>query len=103
MKLDLQANEVVVRASDSNHLQGGKDKVIGKFVVTNQRIYFKSKMDNFQTFDRAIEPSDIKEVIYFNTWKVFPNGLNIVTKKGEQLKFTVKNRNDFGSIINKMY
>jgi len=102
MVLDLKANEVVVKASDSNHLNKNSEKVNGKFIVTNQRIYFKSSQNEQNSFDRAIEPSEIKEVIYFSTYKVFANGLNIVTKSGEELKFTVKKRNDFGTLINKM-
>lgn len=102
MVLDLKANEVVIKAGNTN-LMTDSEKALGKLVVTNQRIYFKTNNGTSEILDREILPSEIKEVIYFNTKMIFPNGLNIITKKGEELKFTIKQRNSFGELINKMY
>ena len=100
MKVDLKPNEVVVKASDSQHLNSDK-KVAGKLILTNQRVYFKSPENH--DFNMEILPTDIEEVIYFNTNMLLPNGLNIVTKEGDQLKFKIKKRDSWGKAINQMY
>lgn len=100
MKIDLKPNEVVVKASDSKHING-KGDIQGKLILTNQRVYFKSPED--QTYNMEIMPRDIEEVIYFNTGMFSSNGLNIVTKEGSQLKFKIKKRDSWGKAINQMY
>jgi hypothetical protein len=100
MKVDLKPNEVVVKASNTQHLNDEKT-VQGKLILTNQRVYFKSPEHN--SFDMEILPRDIEEVIYFNTNMLFPNGLNIITKEGQQLKFKIKQRDSWGKAINQMY
>ncbi len=102
MKLDLKANEVVVKAGNSNRIDNGS-KVDGKFIVTNQRIYFKCLDEHANIYDLEITPSQIKEVHFFNTGFLAPNGLNLILKGGKELKFRVKQRNSFGELINMMY
>jgi len=100
MKVDLKANEVVVKAGDSQHLNGNGN-INGKLILTNQRVYFKSPQDS--NYNMEIMPSDIEEVIYFNTGMFSSNGLNIVTKEGSQLKFKIRKRDSWGKAINQMY
>lgn len=102
MKIDLKPNEIVVKAGNSDRLENGS-RVDGKFIVTNQRIYFKCRNGNADNYDLEITPSQIKEVHFFNTGFLSPNGLNLILKGGEELKFRVKQRNSFGELINKMY
>jgi hypothetical protein len=102
MKIDLKPNEVVVKAGSSDRFYND-EKVDGKFIVTNQRIYFKSLNGHGDLHDLEITPSQIKEVHFFNTGFLSPNGLNLILKGGEELKFKVKQRNSFGELINKMY
>ena len=102
MVIPLKANEVVVKAGDSNYLVNS-EKVGGKLILTNQRIYFKASNGNGDKFDLEIIPADILEVIFFNTRKILPNGLNVVMKSGEQRRFSMKKRNEIGAMINKMY
>ena len=102
MVIPLKANEVVVRAGDSKYLHNS-EKIEGKLVLTNQRIYFIGTNGHAGKNDLEIEPSDIREVIYFNTKKLLPNGLNVVMKSGEEMRFSVKKRNEIGGMINKMY
>ena len=71
MYLDLKPNEVVIKAGDSNHLEA-EDKVDGKLVLTNQRIYFVTGKGAEINFDHEIEYHDIREVMVFNTMKIFP-------------------------------
>ena len=102
MVVPLKSNEVVVRAGDSTYF-AETEKVNGKLILTNQRIYFRTFNGHGDRFDLEIMPPEIKEVIFFNTMKILPNWLNIILKDGKELRFTVKNRNEIGVIINKMY
>ncbi len=102
MVIDFKPNEVVVKAGNTNHIFANK-QIKGKLILTNQRIYFKALENDSRKFDLEIVPKEISEVHYFNSLFIFPNGLNIITKDGEELKFTVKKRNLWGVLINKMY
>ena len=100
MKVDLQPNELVLKAGNTRFLNGSE--ICGKLILTNQRIYFKSlKGDHKKDFEML--PKDILEVIYFKQGLFSSGGLNIVMKDGEQLKFVLKERNQWGRMINKMY
>ena len=102
MVVPLKANEVVVKAGDSTYFVNA-EKVGGKLIITNQRIYFKSTNGHGDKYDLEIIPSDILEVIFFKTGVLQSNGLNVVMKSGEELRFSVKKRNEIGTLINKMY
>lgn len=102
MIIDLKANEMVVKAADGLHI-AGQEKICGKFIVTNQRIYFISKEDGHDSHNREILPEHIREIIYIKGEKLFSKGLNVVTHEGSNLKFIMKKRNEFGELINKMY
>lgn len=101
MKIDLKPNELVVKAGDTKFLNG-KD-VKGKLIVTNQRLYFEAIEQEDKHYNQEIQPSNIREVLPFNSFAIIPNGLNIVTKGGEELKFKVSNRKSWELLINKMY
>ncbi|MBS3771007.1 MAG: GRAM domain-containing protein [Bacteroidales bacterium] len=100
MKVNLKPNEIVVKAGDSQHLNG-KGKITGKLILTNQRVYFKSPEKS--EYNMEIVPTEIEEVIFFNTGAFSSNGLNIVTRAGEELKFKIKQRDSWGKAINQMY
>ena len=102
MIVDLKANEVVLKASDSKQLIDDK-KVKGKLIITNQRIYFKTieKIDTHH--DMEIMPGNIREVLYFNFMKIFPTGLQLIMQNGISSKFLIGKRDAFGLMINKMY
>jgi hypothetical protein len=102
MKIDLKANEVIIKAGKGKHING-KGPVEGKLIVTNQRVYFTSMAEQDADQNLEILPCEIKEVIFYNTRVFFSNGLDVITKEGKKLKFTVKNRNEIGKLINKMY
>ena len=86
---------------DSEFLNG-KD-VRGKLIVTNQRLYFKAIAEEDKHYSKEINPSNIREVMPFKTFGFISNGLNIITKEGEELKFKVKKRRSWEELINKMY
>ena len=102
MVVDLKANELVLKAGDTNYFAEDLN-VDGKLILTNQRVYFKTKDDNFSKYNLEILPSQIQEILYFNTLKIFPNGLNIILKEGRQLKFKIGKRNTWGKVLNKIY
>ena len=102
MKIDLKANEMVVKATDTNHLLNGAERIKGKLIITNQRIYFKSINGNTGKFDIEIEPKSIRDVLFFNPGFLQHNGLNLVTTEGKEMRFTLKQRNSWGQMIANM-
>jgi len=102
MTVNFKANEQVVKAGDSTyHIEN--EKVQGKLIITNQRVYFKSENGFAGKYDLEIQPADIREVIYFNTNIFSPKGFDVIMKNGEILKFTLKKRDEMAGLINKMY
>ncbi|MCF8364239.1 MAG: hypothetical protein K9H16_00565 [Bacteroidales bacterium] len=99
MKIDLKANEMVVKATDSSLLLNTSEKIAGKLIITNQRVYFIGINGNAGKHDLEIEPKCIRDVLYFNQGIFSRNGLNLVTSEGNELKFTLKQRNKFGEMI----
>ncbi|HRW62625.1 MAG TPA: GRAM domain-containing protein [Bacteroidales bacterium] len=102
MVVDLKANELVLKAGDSNYFASDK-QVNGKLILTNQRVYFRTLSNEDSQYNLEIMPNQIQEILYFNTLKIFPNGLNIILKEGKELKFKIGNRNDWGKTLNRIY
>lgn len=102
MTVKLSPNEVVLKAGDTNQLVDNK-KVEGKFIVTNQRIYFRTVNSEMEKFNLEILFDNIREIIYFSKGFFSDKGLNVVTNDGRCLTFPLKNRDEFGQLINKMY
>ena len=99
MKIDLKANEMVVKATDSSLLLESSKKIAGKLIITNQRVYFIGLNGNAGKYDIAIEPKVIQDVLYFNQGLFSRSGLNLVTSTGNEWKFTLKQRAKFGEMI----
>lgn len=99
MKIDLKANEMVVKATDSNRLLDATRSIAGKLIITNQRVYFKGTNGNAGKYDLEIEPKAIRDVLFFNPGLFSRNGLNLVTSEGNELRFTLKQRSKFGEMI----
>ena len=102
MVIPLKANEVVIKAGDSSYFDDC-EKICGKLILKNQRIYFITSNGHAEKYNQEILPSEIREVIFFNIRRFLPNGLNVVLKSGEERKFSLKKRNEIGEMINKMY
>ena len=75
----------------------------GKFIVTNQRIYFKTLSEEFEKFNLEILFDNILEVIFYSKGLFAAKGLNLVTRDGRTLTFPLKKRDEIGQLINKMY
>jgi hypothetical protein len=102
MTVKLNANEVVLKAGDTNQMVDN-NKVDGKLIVTNQRIYFKALQQEMENFNLEILFDNILEVIYYSKGLFAVKGLNVVTRDGKSHTFPLKKRDEFGQLINKMY
>jgi hypothetical protein len=102
MTVKLYPNEVVLKAGDTNQVIDNQ-KVDGKLIVTNQRIYFKSLNEQKDYFNFEILFENILEVIFYNKNIFLVKGLNVVTRDGKSHMFPLKKRDEIGSVINRMY
>jgi len=101
MRIDLNANEFVLKAADTRHYSE-EDKIDGKLVLTNQRIYFTTVSGVKNKLQMEIKPREINEVMNFNNRFIFSNGLCILMNNGKLLKFEIKNRNQWAQMIAKI-
>jgi len=102
MTVKLYANEVVLKAGDTNQVIDNTT-VEGKLIITNQRLYFKTLNEDTDRFNLEILFENIREVIYFSKGLFAAKGLNIITTDGNCHSFPLKKRDEFGQLINKMY
>ncbi len=102
MTVNLYPNEVVLNAGDTNQLVENQ-KIEGKLIVTNQRIYFKTTDMERERFNLEILFENILEVIFFGKGLFADKGLNVVTRDGRTFTFPLKKRDEIGMLINKMY
>jgi len=101
MKIDLKANEVVIRATNTLHTSGTSE-TRGKLIMTNQRIYFKSLTNQTGKHDLELLPGEIKDILLYNILRIIPRGLDLVTTDGRQFRFALKNRNEWCRYIASM-
>lgn len=102
MTVRLNPNEVVLKAGDTNQVVDNQ-KIDGKLIVTNQRIYFRPLNEQLAHFNIEILFENILEVIFYNKNLFLIKGLNVVTRDGKQHMFPLKKRDEIGQLINKMY
>lgn len=103
MTVKLNANEVVLKAGDTNQVVDN-NTIEGKLIVTNQRIYFRTADEDSAKFNLEILFENILEVIYYSKGILFGvKGLNVVTRDGKNHSFPLKKRDEIGQLINKMY
>jgi hypothetical protein len=102
MTVKLKANEVVLKAGDTNQVINN-NTIEGKLIVTNQRLYFNTINDECNKFNLEILFDNIREVIFFNKGFFSVKGLNIITRDGSCHSFPLKKHDEIGQLINKMY
>ena len=103
MTVKLNANEVVLKAGDTNQVIEN-NTIEGKLIVTNQRIYFKTLNEETEKFNLEILFDNIREVIFYSKGLLFGvKGLNVITRDGKSIEFPLKKRDEMGQLINKMY
>jgi hypothetical protein len=101
MTVKLYANEVVLKAGDTNQFIEN-NRIEGKLIVTNQRLYFKTLDENTDRYNLEILFENILEVIFFGGLFT-TKGLSVVTRDGKSHSFPLKQRDEIGRLINKMY
>lgn len=92
MQYSFNPNEVVILAANSNCFEPGLKRK-GKLILTNQRLCFKSFNWEHNNFELAFGNKEIKEIEYFNTFGLIPNGLKVYFKNGISASFSVSKRN----------
>lgn len=102
MTVKLNPNEVVLKAGDTNQLIDN-NRIEGKMILTNQRIYFKTLTLETERFNFEILFDNILDVIYFGGGLFAAKGLQIVTKDGLNHSFPLRERDEIGRLINRMY
>lgn len=102
MTVKLNANEVVLKAGDTNQIIDNQ-KIEGKLIVTNQRIYFKTEHAEAEKFNLEILFNNIREVIFYSKGFFSQKGLNVITTDGKCHTFPLKKRDEIGQLLNKMY
>jgi len=103
MTVKLNANEVVLKAGDTNQVIENST-IEGKLIVTNQRLYFKTLNEETEKFNLEILFDNIREVIFYSKGLLFGvKGLNVITRDGKSIVFPLKKRDEIGQLINKMY
>ena len=103
MTVKLNANEVVLKAGDTNQVINN-NTIERKLIVTNQRLYFKTLNEETEKFNLEILFDNILEVIFYSKGILFGiKGLNVVTRDGKSHAFPLKKRDEIGQLINKMY
>ena len=101
MKLNLQPNEQVIKASDTNQLLD-ENMINGKLVLTNQkRLYFKTLQESQKQFEKTLAANEIRDVMYFKTG-LFSKGLRLLTVNGDDLKFKLKGRESWAKTLSGM-
>jgi hypothetical protein len=102
MTVKLYANEVVLKAGDTNQVIDN-NTIEGKLIVTNQRLYFKTLNEETDRFNLEILFENILEVIFYSKGIFSVKGLNVITREGRTHTFPLKQRDEIGQLINKMY
>lgn len=93
-ELKLQEGEEVLYADRVNHIYKG-EALGGMLYLLKDRLQFKAHHFNVQNQTVAVAMSEIKEIEFFNTLGLIPNGLKIVMPDGETVRFVVNKRKEW--------
>lgn len=96
--LDEQA---IIYADSANHFKN-REGVGGKLYLLSNRLQFKSHRFNRQNHELILLMEDIKDVDFYNTMGLIPNGLIIKLHNGQCEKFVVNNRRIWREKIEKL-
>ena len=91
----------IVRSGGANHFINC-EAVGGKLYLLTDKLQFQSHGFNIQNHGLIIEIEQIKDVSFFNTLGLIPNGLVITTLNGKKEKFVVSNRRLWKEEIEKL-
>jgi hypothetical protein len=91
----------IIRSGGANHFING-EAVGGKLYLLADKLQFQSHGFNIQNHGQIIGIEQIKEVSFYNTLGLVPNGLAITTLDGQTEKFVVGNRRLWKEEIEKL-
>lgn len=91
----------IVHSGGANHFING-EAVGGKLYLLIDKLQFQSHKFNVQNHGESIDLSQVKEVSFYNTLGLIPNGLTIKTYDGQIEKFVVNGRRIWKEEIEKL-
>ncbi|MBA3683449.1 MAG: hypothetical protein H0W73_20130 [Bacteroidetes bacterium] len=91
----------IIRSGGANHFING-EAVGGKLYLLKDKLQFQSHGFNIQNHGQIIDHEQIKEVSFYNTLGIIPNGLTIITRSGQTEKFVVNGRRHWKEEIEKL-
>jgi hypothetical protein len=83
--------ETIIHSGGANHFVGA-EAVGGKLYLLSDKLQFKSHGINIQNHEQEIDLNQIKEIGFYNTLGLIPNGMSVTTMDGETEKFVVNGR-----------
>lgn len=103
MKIDLQANEKMLRKGAAN-LQRGAETVGGTLFLTDQRLVFQSHAFNLQTGVTEIPLLDVVGTRrcwtrFLGVVPIMPNSLAVTTTRGTEHRFVLFGRGEWEAAI----
>jgi len=93
--------EPIIRSGGANHFKN-VEAVGGKLYLFKDKLQFKSHNFNVQNHEQVIDLNQIKDVNFYNTLGIIPNGLAIKKKDGQIEKFVVSGRRIWKEEIEKL-
>jgi hypothetical protein len=94
-------NRPFIRSGGANHFING-EAVGGKLYLMSDKLQFQSHRFNIQNHGQIIAVEEIKEVSFYNTLGLIPNGLAVKLINGETEKFVVGSRQLWKEEIEKL-
>jgi len=91
MHVDNIEEKDIIYSGGANHFKNA-EAVGGKLYLLANKLEFKSHGFNIQNHAFFLYTNEIREIAFFNTWGLIPNGLKFILKGGNEEKFVVNNR-----------
>lgn len=88
----------IIYVGGANHFKNA-EAVGGKLYLLENKLEFKSHGLNIQNHAFNINTNEIKEITFFNTLGLVPNGMKLILRDGDVEKFVVNNRSTWKSAI----
>ena len=100
-KIENLDGKPIIRSGGANHFING-EAVGGKLYLLADKLQFQSHGFNIHNHGQIIDIEQIKEVSFYNTLGLIPNGLAITTLGGQTEKFVVSGRQIWKEEIEKL-
>jgi len=100
-QIQIADGEKIIHSGGANHFING-EAVGGKLYLLSDKLQFQSHGFNIQNHGQTINLKQIKEVGFYNTLGLVPNGLAITTCDGQREKFVVNGRKRWKEQIEKL-